>query len=435
MGARRDQSQNPYYSHTRSRPPPHTFVTPTPKKLRMSDPASAGAPQSVHHRDQLAAGSTFVGAPRGGSNPNSAAAAASAASSSSSYSRKTKSLGVLAENFCQIFASQPPYTEIIIDAISADLGVERRRIYDVVNILESIRVVVKKAKNTYCWMGSGHLPCMFALLQREAFDIYPDDAVRHGLIKAHPSRPSSSNAAAGRAKDTRSLSRLSQHFLEVYLAGNVEVSLPDASDKIHGETTVNQLAALGSRGREPVDIFDAKKFQQAAARGLKTKIRRLYDIANVFIALGILTKLENTGLRSNNDRPTFRWSFRVSAAELVRIYETMPDYMKHQQTPFQKGSLFLQHRQGAPAAPMQRSWPVEGAELFPSFSSGSIEPPCLPLPPQPSPTSSEEADALALPHVQSVESLMPTTDVICDPKDAEPRRISFPLHGEANLEV
>jgi E2F/DP family winged-helix DNA-binding domain len=251
----RDQSQNPYYSQTRSRPPPHTFVTPTPKKLRMSDPASAGAP---------AAASMMMGAPRAGAAASAAAAptAASSLSSSSSYSRKTKSLGVLAENFCQIFAARPPYTEIIIDSISTDLGVERRRIYDVVNILESIRVVVKKAKNTYCWMGSGHLPCMFALLQREAFDIYPDDAVRNGLIKAHPSRQQSNS---GRSKDTRSLSRLSQHFLEVYLAGNVEVSLPDASDKIHGETTVNQLAALGSRGREPVDVFDAKKFQQAAA--------------------------------------------------------------------------------------------------------------------------------------------------------------------------
>jgi hypothetical protein len=111
--------------------------------------------------------------------------------------------------------------------------------------------------------------------------------------------------------------------------------------------------------------------------------------------------------------------------------------MKHQQTPFQKGSLFLQHRQSAAAPSLPLAWPDEGTDLFPSCSSGSMEPLCQPPPPQPSPTSSEEADGLALPlpHLQSVESLMTANAATCDHGDSEPRRISFPLHSEANLEV
>jgi len=42
---------------------------------------------------------------------------------------------------------------IELDKITIELGVERRRIYDVINILESLNVVCKKGKNNYEWKG------------------------------------------------------------------------------------------------------------------------------------------------------------------------------------------------------------------------------------------------------------------------------------------
>ncbi|KAL3893937.1 MAG: hypothetical protein SGARI_007896, partial [Bacillariaceae sp.] len=61
-------------------------------------------------------------------------------SSSKLYNRKNKSLSVLAENFINKFRGFPSGHQIIVDQAATSLGVERRRIYDVVNILEAIRL-------------------------------------------------------------------------------------------------------------------------------------------------------------------------------------------------------------------------------------------------------------------------------------------------------
>ena len=50
--------------------------------------------------------------------------------------------------FVQEFEKRgPSNTDVLLDKASLKLGVERRRIYDIVNILEALDIVSRKAKN------------------------------------------------------------------------------------------------------------------------------------------------------------------------------------------------------------------------------------------------------------------------------------------------
>ncbi|GFS31778.1 DP-E2F-like 1 [Actinidia rufa] len=178
------------------------------------------------------------------------------------------------------------------------LGVERRRIYDIVNVLERVLVLARMAKNRYSWKGFGGIPQALEDLKEEGLrenystfevnaKVSDDDENEKVSIsiassqddKINPSSVTSfSKASKTDNRKEKSLGLLTQNFIKLFLCSNVELISLDAAAKI----------LLG-------DAHDPSI--------RRTKVRRLYDISNVLSSMNFIEKIQHPDTR----KPAFRW--------------------------------------------------------------------------------------------------------------------------------
>ena len=261
-------------------------------------------------------------------------------------SRKDKSLGVLCKSFMDLYKDAPPNRNdngavVEIVEVADHLGVKRRRIYDIINILESIDIVARVKKNTYRWHGTGELPKFFAQLQRDAID--EQTRKMNGTWVENPNKPK-----------VKGMASTCQKLLQIFLTtGKTDFTLAYAADVIMGPAAeaaeeAAKAAAAAAAVHNPIPLPDplappalpaviggqqmavatvvpsaaaVKSSNATAQKAMKTKVRRMYDIANVLQALGIIEKY-NVGSTSTENKPSLRWVFFLSPEEISQYAQS-----------------------------------------------------------------------------------------------------------------
>uniref|UniRef100_A0A1B6DN63 E2F/DP family winged-helix DNA-binding domain-containing protein n=2 Tax=Clastoptera arizonana TaxID=38151 RepID=A0A1B6DN63_9HEMI len=233
------------------------------------------------------------------------------------YTRKFKSLGFLCDNFLKLFPleiQEGSQMVISLTEVANHLGVEKRRIYDIINVVESLKMAVKIAKNTYSWYGNQNLTNVLNTLKVQAihFGIHHyvqlEQNKRNLFMESEDSLYLNNipldHSLLSMFRNERRIGLLCRKFIMLFIVTEDSglINLDMAASILVGDDIPQQN---------------------------KTRLRRLYDIANILVSLGVIKKLDSNSLPEHVafKKPVFTYAgppLNISDQSLNKEFETMP---------------------------------------------------------------------------------------------------------------
>lgn len=217
--------------------------------------------------------------------------------------RKEKSLGLLAE---RMLAGLPENVtsgetmELQLDDTARLLQTERRRIYDIVNVFEAVQIMSKVGKNVYQWHGRTYLVQSLAWLRQLALATGMDEGYRVAReqdiqMMIH----NQENVNIENVSPAPSMSPLTPTFSPMASPSPMNSPYNSPNDPNGTSMGINTqkflMLFLVTPSPQTLTLDFAAKVIHGIHQVEKTRltrIRRLYDIANILQSLGLIRKVQ-----------------------------------------------------------------------------------------------------------------------------------------------
>lgn len=226
--------------------------------------------------------------------------------------------------------------------------VEKRRIYDIVNVMEALEAMSKTNKSYYRWHGLSELPQLMAYLQQHA----RDENLLSRIRQVEQAMCSFTELASGNKRPNgdivgtlvSSKTTVSVESPDQNLTSFIKRSDPSGcnglataarSSTVRDRNNKNSLAQLCRRflmvllcnpkdmRRVSLDVASTVLIKDPESEGFeppsRSRCRRLYDIANVLVAMGIIKKVHY--LFGTKKIPLFVYSGPEPDEELSYTFE------------------------------------------------------------------------------------------------------------------